>query len=70
LVDLGDLRLEDGDGISDRRLLGSSSNLGSSEAHSGEGSELGLGGKLGKHSLIIIIIISMVYFRGFGVLGS
>lgn len=40
LVDLGDLGLEDGDGISDRGLLGSSGDLGSSEAHGGNGGEL------------------------------
>ena len=40
LVDLGDLGLEDGDGISDRGLLGRSGDLGSSEAHGGNGGEL------------------------------
>ncbi len=46
LVDLGDLGLENRDGISDRGLLGSRSDGGSSESPGGKGSELLLGCEL------------------------
>ena len=40
LIDLGNLGLENGNGISDRGLLGSRSDGGSSEGPGGKGSEL------------------------------
>jgi|688.fasta_scaffold1907194_1 hypothetical protein len=46
LVDLGNLGLENRDGISDRGLLGSRSDGGSSESPGGKGSELLLGCEL------------------------
>ena len=56
LVDLGDLGLEDGDGVTDGGLLGSASHSGGSEAHGAEGSELSASSDFGKHFLLLINI--------------
>ena len=61
LVDLGDLGLENGDGIANRGLLvRSAGDGGSSECLGGQGGELvvlgSAGSKLRKHPLIIIIL--------------
>ena len=60
MVDLGDLGLKNGNGVTNGGLLvGSGGDGGSSEGLVGHGSELGLlgaGCKLRKHPLIIIIL--------------